>query len=130
MGEAYFALETLPAGTRVARFTNHYYLNSPLLGRNWQFVPVFTDAVGRALPPLHVAFRANPQLPFIHVAPEWPIMPSAQELTSNLRAARIGAVLVAKFDTDAWPPHRAMLASSADATMIFRDESSAVFVMR
>ena len=130
MGEAYFALETLPAGTRIARFTNHYYLNSPLFGRHWQFAPVFTDAVGNALPLLHVEFRANPKLPFVHVAPDWPIMPSAQELISNLRAARIGAVLVSKFDTDAWPPQRAMLASSADATMIFSDESTAVFVIR
>lgn len=128
MGDAYFALEALPAGTRIARFTNHDYLNSPLFGRHWQFVPVFTDAAGKALLPLHAEFRANPNLAFFTF--EWPVMPSAQELVSNLRAERIGAVLVSKFDVDDWPPHRALLASSAAATPIFSDESTVIFVIR
>ena len=128
MGDAYFALETLPAGTRIARFTNHDYMNSPLFGRHWQFVPVFTDPAGSSLPPLHAEFLANPKLAFFTY--EWPTMPSAEQLMDNLRAERIGAVLVSKFDSDEWPPHHALLTSSAAATVLFSDNSTTIFSIR
>ena len=54
------ALEQLPPGSRVTRFSNHAYFNVPIFGRRWQFDGQFVAPDGSLLPPLHQAFQANP----------------------------------------------------------------------
>lgn len=128
MGDGLLALEALPPGTRIARYANHSYLNSPLFGRDWQFEPVFTDNAGVPLQPLHLQFRADPSLTLYHRPPV--PMPAARQLISNLRAARITAVFVTKFDSTDWPPQQALFEESEEATALFRDDTSTLWSIR
>jgi hypothetical protein len=124
-GKAILALEALPDGTRIARFANESYFNSPIFGRQWQFHPVFTDDQGRELPPLHLQFKTTPALHFFATDPS--PLPSAHELIVNLRAASISHVFVSKFRTADWPPQQALLKNSGEATAWFDDGDTTVW---
>ena len=125
LGQALAALESLPPGTRLTRFANHSYLNSPLFGRDWQLRPVFTAPDGQPLPPLHLQFRADPSLRFF--APEAAPPADAREFLANLRAAGISDVFVTKYDAAAWPPQQALIEESGQATRTFDDGDSTLW---
>jgi hypothetical protein len=124
LGNAILSLESLPAGTRVTRFANHSYLNSPIYGRAWQLHPIFTDAAGVPLPPLHVEFRAHPALTF---SPPPPPLPDARKFVSNLRSAGISDVFVTKFNGVTWPPQQSLLEESGEAVVSFDDGDSTLW---
>ncbi len=125
LGQALAALESLPPGTRLTRFANHSYLNSPFFGRDWQLRPVFTAPDGRPLPPLHLQFRADPSLRFFmpEAAPPF----DAREFVANLRAAGISDVFVTKYDAAAWPPQQALIEQSGQATRTYDDGDSTLW---
>jgi hypothetical protein len=119
------ALESLPAGTHLARFANEFYLNAPFFGRDWQLRPIFTDADGRLLEPYHVRFRACPAQHFMEPDPSLSV--NASEFIGNLRAAGISHVFVTKFGGPDWPPQQALLEQSGAATKTFDDGDSTLW---
>jgi hypothetical protein len=125
LGDAILALESLPAGARVTRFSNDAYLNSPLFGRSWQLHPIFTDNTGITLPPLHAEFRANPALTFSGPAPL--PLPTPRQFISNLRSSGVTDVFVTKFSGADWPPQQALLKESGEAIESFDDGDSALW---
>jgi hypothetical protein len=125
LGDAILALEALPAGAGVTRFSNDAYLNSPIFGRSWQLHPIFTDNAGITLLPLHTEFHANPALLLSGRAPR--PLPGSRQFISNLRSAGVSDVFVTKFNGVEWPPQQALLKESGEAVESFDDGDSALW---
>src|SRR5690606_15566195 len=108
-------------GSRITRFANHAYFNSPIYGRDWHLEPVFTDPDGRALASLHQQFHADPSLTFFLA--DYVPLPEPGEFIANLKGAGISYVFVTKYDGTKWPPQHRLLQRSG-ATLIYSDRGS------
>lgn len=117
MREVLAALDRLPAGSRVTWFLHHPHLSYPFFGRRLQLVPVPTDGDGAARPPLHGRWRGESHLDWwIMAGSVAEPMTEGRSLGSNLRAARIDAVVVTQWRAGVWPEQQAELERLAAET--------------
>jgi len=132
---AWRALDTLPAGARIACFNRlpashaQYF---PLFGPALDLVPVALDRDGAPARPLHESWREDPRRGW------WDDFEdeergSSAGLIERLRESAVDFVLVSRWDRppgDDWPVQRAELAGLPDDRRVYRDGYSEIWDLR
>ncbi len=120
IGNAWLAIDGLPAGSQIAAFGDHAYHTYPLNGRHFQLRGVSVDGSGRTAIPLHQRWQQrHPPQPGL-----------AQSLAANLRASKVDFVLVTRGAGGRWPPQQAELEAAADVSAVYRDEIAVIWALR
>jgi arylsulfatase A-like enzyme len=132
VGEAWRALESLPAGSRVAFFMSepyeytHFY---PIFGRAGQLAPVLVDADGSPHAPLHESWRSA-RARGASWWSDWEARGEAldpERLRLNLAVAGADYALVTRWSLGEWPPQYEALARSGSLERLYDDGFSVLF---
>ncbi len=125
------ALESLPAGSRVAWFSEKPAFCYWAYGRRLQLEPTPVDVDGLPLPPLHIRSRRP------WTGDWWVLAGSLQpparaeaDLAANLRLGGIEYVITTRWLGSGWPAQEEQLACSAGLPEVFRDAGSAIRRLR
>ncbi len=120
VGNAWVAIDGLPAGSQVAAFGDHAYHTYPLNGRRFQLRGLSVDGSGRAATPLHQNWQQRP--------PPEPGLP--ESLAANLRASNVDFVLVTRSADGRWPSQQAELEAAVGVSAVYEDEAAVVWALR
>jgi hypothetical protein len=124
VGQAWQALESLPAGSRIGWFTNKPQEYYPLFGRALNMIPVPLDPNGVRYRPLHVVWAETRGM-----LSWWggEATPEVSRFADNVRQTGIDFVLVSKWGGQEWPPQQAILKKSAGITPVYEDGHSTIW---
>jgi len=132
VGDAWRALETLPAGARIAFFMSEPYEYTqfyPIFGRSLERVPVRVDADGSPRAPLHESWQRARE----NGARWWSawdtrgLAQDGEALRRNLARAGADYALVTRWSLGEWPPQREALAKSAAGSPLYDDGYSVLW---
>ncbi len=127
VGAGWKALGAVPAGSRIAWYTNKQQEHYPLFGRSWEIVPIPTDAAGKPYQPLHVLFAERPaDIPWWGEEKE----PDSASLLQNLSQLGIDFVFISRWGGNRWPVQQAILARSGAFTPMYDDGYSVLWTRK
>ena len=120
VGDAWVAIDGLPAGSQIAAFGDHAYHTYPLSGRRFQLRALSVDGRGRAAIPLHQNWQQRrPREPGLR-----------DSLAANLRASNVDFVLVTRSADGRWPLQQAELEAAVEVSAVYEDEAAVVWALR
>jgi hypothetical protein len=124
IGQAWQAMESLPAGSRIGWFTNKPQEYYPLFGRALNKIPVPLDPNGVRYRPLHIISAETRSM-----LSWWggEATPEVSRFAENIRRTGIDFVLVSKWGGQDWPPQQDILRKSAGILPVYEDGHSTIW---
>jgi len=126
VGKGWRAVNSLPAGSRIAWFGPTAYEYYPMFGRNYQLVPTPIASDGSAYLFPHQIWKKEK----ISLWEIYSKRADLKNLIENLLANHIDYVFVTKWNTFSWPAQQKIFENSSYAEQVYNDNYSAIWKLQ